>query len=458
MSGHVTLVAPPFAGHLHPVLGMGVELASRGLPVRVVSTAAACPRIEAAGLAAEVLELADDATVTAIADPVLRIGRDPVRLHRQFRATLGVLGTIRDELDDRFAADLPAIVGADFTLPVAGVAAVRHGARWFTAMPSPAAIGSTDGTPAYCGGLLPPSGPAGRVRDAVARAGVRAFKRSVFVLNARPLRELGFTGAFRADGTEQAYSPDTILALGLAELELPRAWPAAVRFVGPVRYSPPGRPGAWGVAATPGRGADGEPGEPGDPARGVARAVPRVLVAFGTHLAPEKARLVDVLDRVAARLPAVAFDLSLGGTAAPSGGAAGRVRVLEYVDYDRLDRYDAVVHHGGAGIAHAALAAGLPSVVIPIDYDQPDVAARLVHHDLAERLDARALRAGTAGADRLAAAVERALAPSTARRTALARFRAACERSDGAIGAADLIEQALTTSRPPSGRATGART
>lgn len=458
MSGHVTLVAPPFAGHLHPVLGMGVELARRGVPVRVVSTAAARPRIEAAGLAPEVVESADDATVTAIADPVERIGRDPMRLHRQFRATLGVLGAIRDELDDRFAADPPAIVVADFTLPVAGVAAVRHGARWFTALPSPAAIGSTDGTPAYCGGLLPPSGPAGRIRDAVARAGVRAFKRSVFVLNARPLRELGFTGAFRADGTEQAYSPDTILALGLAELELPRAWPVAVRFVGPVRYSPPGRPGAWGVAATPGHGEPGEPGERDDPGPGVARAAPRVLVAFGTHLAPEKARLVDVLDRVAARLPAVAFDLSLGGTAAPSGGASGRVRVLEYVDYDRLDRYDAVVHHGGTGIAHAALAAGLPSVVIPIDYDQPDVAARLVHRDLAERLDARALRAGTAGADRLAAAVERALAPSAARRAALARFRAACERSDGAIGAADLIEQALTTSRPTGGRATGART
>lgn len=458
MSGHVTLVAPPFAGHLHPVLGMGVELARRGIPVRVVSTAAARPRIEAAGLAAEVLESSDDATVTAIADPVERIGRGPVRLHRQFRATLGVLGTIRDELDDRFAADPPAIVVADFTLPVAGVAAVQHGARWFTAMPSPAAIGSTNGTPAYCGGLLPPSGPAGRVRDAVARAGVRAFKRSVFVLNARSLRELGFTGAFRADGTEQAYSPDTILALGLAELELPRAWPVAVRFVGPVRYSPPGRPGAWGAAAMPGHGEPGEPGERDDPGPGVARAAPRVLVAFGTHLAPEKARLVDALDRVAARLPAVAFDLSLGGTAAPSGGASGRVRVLEYVDYDRLDRYDAVVHHGGTGIAHAALAAGLPSVVIPIDYDQPDVAARLVHHDIAERVDARALRAGTVGADRLAAAVARALAPSAARRTALARFRAACERSDGAIGAADLIEQALTTSRPTGGRATGART
>ncbi|MFE5671190.1 hypothetical protein ACFQ58_06205 [Agromyces sp. NPDC056523] len=452
MSGHVELIAPPFAGHLHPILGIGVELAARSIPVRVTSTAAARPRIEAAGLTARVLESADDATMTAIADPVERIGRRPVRLHRQFRATLAVLAAIRDELDDGWRPDPPAIVVADFTLPVAGPGAARHGIRWFTAMPSPAAIGSTDGTPAYCGGLLPPRGPAGRVRDAAARAAVRTFKRSVFALNARPLRELGFTGAFRADGTEQAYSPDTLLALGLAELELERSWPAAVRFVGPVRYSPPGRPGAWGARAAAAPTDGGGPDAPH-----------RVLVAFGTHLAPEKARLVEALDRVAALLPDVAFDLSLGGTAgsdAPRPDAApadARVRVIDYADYDRLDRYDAVVHHGGAGIAQAALAAARPAVVIPVDYDQPDVAARLVHHDLAERLDDRVLRAGAAGAERLAAAVRRALAPSAARRAALERFRDACARNDGAVGAADVIQQALTTSRPVGGRTTGAR-
>ena len=448
MSGHVALVAPPFAGHLHPILGIGVELARRGIPVRVTSTPAARARIDAAGLTADVLEAADDATVTAIADPVERIGRNPVRLHRQFRATLGVLATIRDELDDGWRADPPAIVVADFTLPVAGPVALRTGARWFTAMPSPAAIGSTDGTPAYCGGLLPPHGPAGRARDGLARAGVRAFKRGVFALNARPLRELGFTGAFRPDGTEQAYSPDTVLALGLAELELPRSWPAAVRFVGPVRYSPPGRPGAWG------EGSDLPESEPV-----AAAAHPRILVAFGTHLVAEKARLIEVLDRLAALLPEARFDLSLGGS--PRGAVAAtsaRVRIVDYVDYERLDRYDAIVHHGGTGIAQAALAAGLPAVVVPVDYDQPDVAARLVHHELAERVHPRVLRAGRAAADQLAAAVERALAPSAARRAALDRFREASARSNGAVGAADLIEQALTTSRRPGGRTSGART
>lgn len=443
MSGHVLLVAPPFAGHLHPVLGIGVELARRGVPVRVASTAAARPSIEAAALEATVLERADDALVAAVADPVDRVGRDPLRLHRQFRATLSILRTIRDELDELVAADPPAVVVADFTLPVAGAVAVRHGARWFTAMPSPAAIGADDGTPGYFGGLLPPTSAAGRVRDALARSTVRAFKRGVFALNARPLRELGFTGAFRGDGTEQAYSPDTVLALGLAELELPRSWPASVRFVGPVRYAPP-RPGAR-------NGSDGAD----DPR-------PRVLVTFGTHLVAEKAELPRLLDRVAERLPGVRLELTLGGSALPPGSlddAAGPARsltVVDYVDYDRLDRYAAVVHHGGAGIAQATLAAGRPAVVVPVDYDQPDVAARLVHHDLAERLDARVLRAGPAGADALAAAVRRALAPSAARLAALERFAEASARRLGAVGAADLVETALQTTRP-SGRAKGDR-
>ncbi|MFF2271433.1 glycosyltransferase [Agromyces sp. NPDC058136] len=450
MSGHVLLVAPPFAGHLHPVLGIGVELARRGVPVRVASTAAARPRIEAAGLEAVVLGSADgslDALVAAVGDPVERVGRDPLRLHRQFRATLAILGTIRDELDELVAADPPAVVVADFTLPVAGGVAVRHGARWFTAIPSPAALGANDGPPGYCGGLLPPASTLERVRDAVARSTVRGFKRAVFALNARPLRELGFTGAFRPDGSEQAYSPDTVLALALQELELPRSWPAAVRFVGPVRYSPPGRPDAWGAVE----------GERGGADASVHDSRPRVLVTLGTHLAAEKAELPRLLTTLAELLPEVRLELTLGGSAPPDAmpaATAAPFAVVDYVDYDRLDRYAAVVHHGGTGIAQATLAAARPAVVVPIDYDQPDVAARLVHHDLAERLDARVLHPGRTGAEALAGAVRRALDPPAARLAALERFAEASARELGAVGAADLIETALQTTRP-HGRARG---
>ncbi|WP_198165799.1 glycosyltransferase [Agromyces laixinhei] len=435
MTGHVELVSPPFAGHLHPMLGIGAELVRRGVPVRVVSTGSARAEIEAAGLPAVALESADDRVIAAIVDPPERIGANPVRLHRQFRGTLGVLATISEELDRRYREELPAIVVADFTLPVAGMAARRHGARWFTAMPSPAAIGSVDGTPAYFGGWSPPRGLSGRARDAAGRGAARAFKRGVFAMNAARLRALGFSGAFRPDGTEQVYSPDTVLGLGLAELELQRTWPPAMRFVGPVRYTPPGRPGAWGAPAS----SDREPHASSPDAAAPRR--PRVLVSCGTHLAGTKAELLETAELVAELLPGVHLEMTLGGTRANGGGDLTRVRLLEYADYGELGGYDAVVHHGGAGIVHAALAAGLPAVVVPIDYDQPDLAARLVHHGLAERLSPAELR-GASGAARLAAAIERALVPAEARRGALERFRLASGEHDGAAGAADLIEEA----------------
>ena len=66
-------------------------------------------------------------------------------------------------------------------------------------------------------------------------------------------------------------------------------------------------------------------------------------------------------------LPEVDFEMTLGGTRSSgdragdrAGEGTGRVRLLDYADYGALDRYDAVVHHGGPGIAQAALAAGLP--------------------------------------------------------------------------------------------------
>lgn len=462
MTDHVLLVAPPFAGHLHPILGIGVELARRGIPVRVASTRAAHERIVAAGLTPLVLASADDAVIAAVGDPDERVGRNPLRLHRQFCETLAVLDAIRAELDELIAADPPAIVVADFTLPVAGGVAARHGARWFTALPSPAALGATDGTPGYFGGLLPPASVVQRVRDALGRAAVRTFKRAVFALHAPTLRAWGLTGPFRADGTEQAYSPDTVLALGLSALELPRTWPSSVRFVGPVLYSPPGRPGAWG--AVEGERVDGGCSGEACPGEGCRHhgALPRVLVTLGTHLVAEKAGLPDFLAEVQSLLPGVHLELTLGGSSLPPREAtvlaAGspELRVLAYVDYARLDRYAAVVHHGGAGIAQAALAAALPAVVIPIDYDQPDVAARLVHHDLAERLDARVLRRGRRGAEELADAVRRALAPPEGRRAALRSFAAASARDVGATGAADAIEAALHTAGSTS-PAKGAR-
>lgn len=103
-----------------------------------------------------------------------------------------------------------------------------------------------------------------------------------------------------------------------------------------------------------------------------------VLVTLGTHLQWVKQRMDADLSALAPQFPDVVFHFSAGDTALPPQPAQGNYHCLPYVDYaQHLHRYALVVHHGGAGILYACLAAGLPSIVYPLDYDQFDHAARL---------------------------------------------------------------------------------
>ncbi|MET3144331.1 UNVERIFIED_ORG: UDP:flavonoid glycosyltransferase YjiC (YdhE family) [Xanthomonas axonopodis] len=78
------------------------------------------------------------------------------------------------------------------------------------------------------------------------------------------------------------------------------------------------------------------------------------------------------------QFPEVIFHFSDGDTGAPPQPGQGNYQRLPYVDYaQHLHRYALVIHHGGAGILYACLAAGLPAIVYPLDYDQFDHAARL---------------------------------------------------------------------------------
>jgi UDP:flavonoid glycosyltransferase YjiC (YdhE family) len=82
-----------------------------------------------------------------------------------------------------------------------------------------------------------------------------------------------------------------------------------------------------------------------------------------------------------------------GGVAARGG--APNLRVVPRLCYARdLPMFDAVVHHGGTGIAYSAIAAGLPSLVVPHDFDQFDMAARIVWHGLGLRAGALTDAAG----------------------------------------------------------------
>lgn len=368
---HVDLVAPPMAGHLHPVLGIAERLASEpGLSVRVVSTAAAQPAIRAAGLTGQALLDGADEVIETVVNPPYRIGSNPRKLFRQFRAAVRLQQDFRAELLALWELGRPDLVIADFTMGAVGTAADEAGLPWWTVHPSPCAIEGRSGPPAYLGGWRPGVRLPGRARDAIGRRWVRGFKRIAPRLAGVRLADVGVERIYRPDGSEAIYSADRTFALTPAAIEYERHLPAAVRYAGPVLFTPP--LDVAPVALAPGQR--------------------HVLLTAGTHLPWHKQALLDAAVAAVADLPDdVVVHLTLGGCAGPVGGPGvglpERVVVHDYVSYARdLPRFDAVVHHGGAGVLGHTLAAGLPSVVWPVDYDQFDHAVRLVDAGVAVRL------------------------------------------------------------------------
>lgn len=360
----IYLVAPPFCGHLHPILGIARALAA-DFAVVVASTERSQAAIRASGLAGEVLLPGADAAIRAISDPPHAVGSNPFRLDAQLKANLALLGRFKEELRVSWTRRRPALLIADLTLPIAGLLATEMGIPWWTSHPSPCAIESPDGPPAYMGGLARRDDLLGRLRDGVARRLVRAFKRSIFFWYRRPLRALGLPDVYRADGSEAVYSPLKVLGLGRAEIELPRRLPPAVELVGYPLYTPP---------------YDGPP----PPFREGKR---HVLVSLGTHLLWRKDAVAAAAAEAARRLPEVEIHFTDGDPASTRAAGESNFHRLGYVSYTRdLARYDLVVHHAGTGVLYYTLAAGLPALTLPTDYDQFDCATRLAEAGLARRL------------------------------------------------------------------------
>jgi UDP:flavonoid glycosyltransferase YjiC (YdhE family) len=363
----IDLAAPPFAGHLHPLLGIGRRLA-RDYDVRVISTEGAQREIAAAGLNGVALLAGCDGEILKIADGSRAVGSNPVLLQAQLRANLALLGRFQAELRQVWEHRRPDLLIADFTLPVAGSVACTLGIPWWTSHPSPCVIETPDGPPAYLGGWSPGNGPLGRLRDATGRALVRVFKRGAHRLYRHQMSQLGFPAVYRSDGSEAVYSGERVLAFGVPGLEFERRWPPAVELVGPVLYTPPGLP-------------DETPEIPFVAGR------QHVLVTLGTHLGWRKEAMAESVRQAARALPHLEFHFSHGDVRSHRWESAGNFHDLAYVSYTaHLPRYALVVHHGGAGVMYHTLRAGKPALVAPVDYDQFDHAARLEAAGLAHRL------------------------------------------------------------------------
>ena len=410
----VLFVAPPFAGHLDRLVPLARAAVQAGHACRFVTGHARLGFLAGHGLAAEAPRSLPVGALERIAEGHGRVTGRPWRAWAQLRENLSLVPPLTDDLvalGRRWRAD---VIVADSVALMAGPAAMRLGVPWITTVASPLSLETRRSTPSFLGGLMPPQGRLGRMRDALGRAGHRWTRQAVFALHRKTVPP-ELARAHRPDGTEAIYSPHAILGFGLEELELPRDWPPAFEMIGPLHGVP----------------TDDAPLE-------LPEAPVRVLATLGTHLPWARADWSTRMAALAKARPDWQVVLSGGRMEGGAATEAANLLMVPRVCYHRdLPRFDVVVHHGGTGVAYAALAAGRPSVVVPQDYDQFDVAARLDRARVAVRRH---------GLRRPAAAVEAALAlargpldamaAAAARYDPCGRFLATLERVTGATSAA----------------------
>ncbi|MES2597694.1 MAG: glycosyltransferase [Verrucomicrobiota bacterium] len=357
----VLLIAPPFSGHLHPLLGIGEALREIA-DVKVLSSPSAA---RVCALPFHPILAQHEHTVWAIAEPGKDVKSNPLLLYRQLKANIALLRDLKTELETLFRSEKPDLIIADFTIPLAGIVAGEMGLEWWTTVPSPCVFETPDGPPSYFGGLGPAKTAMERLQHTFLRQTTRAFKRSMHLLFRRELRAIGFPSIYRRDGSEAVYSPHRIFGLGIPEIEFPRTYPRQFQFTGPVLYTPPED------VPEPAFAIDGRP---------------QILITLGTHLPHAKAGMAKVMREIAARHPEMMFHFTHGSARGDLGPPTENFHEYRHVSYvQHVSKYDLVIHHAGTGILNHCLRHGKPAVVLPQDYDQFDYATRLVEHGLALR-------------------------------------------------------------------------
>lgn len=274
----------------------------------------------------------------------------------------------------RFAAETLAViddvhpdaVASSFPLFGALIAAEVRELPCAVLVPNVVAL-PAEGMPPYGTGMLPATGPVGRLRDRAVNALVaRLWDRGLGDLN-QTRASFGLPPLGRL--IEQWERPARVLALTGAAFDFPAALPPNVRYVGPQLDDP-----EWAEAWTPTHGGDR----------------PLVLVAMSTTYMDH----VGQLQRAASALAGLPVHglVTTGPTVEPEQiDAPPNVTVVRSAPHgDVLAHADALITHGGHGTVMKALVAGVPIVCLPTGRDQPDNAARLKARGAGIKLPKRA--------------------------------------------------------------------
>lgn len=417
---HFAFLAPPFLGHVNPMLALARELVRRGHRATFLHMADAAPLVAGEGIA-----------FRAVGQGTHPPGTLAGIRHRMatIRGPWGLAGVIRDvaSTTDMLCRDLPgalraigadAIV-ADQTEAAGGLVAAHLGMPVVSVanalplnrepgVPPPFTSWRYDptrwGTERNLGGY--------RVSDLLMRGPSRVISGHAAAWGIGARRTI-----------EDCASPLAQVSQMVAGFDMPRAaLPETFHHVGPLR-DPAGRDRGFRLPESDGR--------------------PLVYASLGTL----QGGRVSIFRRIAeaARRLDLRLIVAHGGALTPDQVASlpGRPAVHDFVPQDAVLREASLaVLNGGLNTVMDALTHGVPMVAVPIAFEQGAIAARLERAGVGRSVSRRFLTAG-----RMERAMREVLATSSyrARSRELGREVA---RGRGVDLAADIVEIAARTGRP----------
>ena len=356
----IDVISVPFSGHLFPTLTLVKPLLEDPrFQIRVITGFQKKALVEQIGFDCLALFPDRPTVMEDIANTAKQANL--LIMYQQLMANSRLVPEVFDEINRIWEAEgRPDLVIADFVAAPAGMLADRLEIPWITTIPSPVAIESRTTTPAYLGGWKPHQGIFYKWRDALGRQVIRLAKKVGFALVKKNLDTLEGFKLYREDGTEAIYSPYSILALGMKELEFRDDFPSQLKWVDYRCLSFDRLPQEQKQYFT--------------------SSNKRVFVTSGTHLKWEKERMVEYAKLLSQEYPDYVFYVTLGdpsGIENPPSMLSENLLIFDYLPYsDVLDQMDFAIHHAGAGIMMGCIDLGIPSLILPQDYDQFDNAVR----------------------------------------------------------------------------------
>jgi UDP:flavonoid glycosyltransferase YjiC (YdhE family) len=346
-------------GDLNPYVGLGQVLQARGHRPVLAMTAAYRPHIEGAGLECYPTrpegDPADRTLIGRIMDPLWGA---------EYLIKRVMMPNLRDMYDDLFEATRNVDVVISHPLSFAApIVCAQRDLPWAASVLAPLSFFSWEDPP-----LAIPSPVAAAVHrrwpkvyrplNAIGQRMAQAWSEPVQDLRA----SLGLPRGRNPMGAGQ-FSPHLNLGLFSSVMASPQAdWPAHTMVTGAVTHD-----------ALHGGLSD-------EIEEFLAAGPPPVVFTLGSSAVglPRASHFYDVSAAVAAALGIRAILLVGSSLENRPAAVSGDVLVADWAPHSELfPRTAAIVHQGGAGTLHTALAAGRPVLIVPFAYDQPDNAARV---------------------------------------------------------------------------------